>query len=267
MLILKYQGRSLSQTKTERVYTQTYSGFENEIDGISPTPTIGTLYENKGYLTGIYKRPQQGGLWELELQYSLSFENTFSDAASTVVGVKSATLSSRTLQVSLSKLDNYLANWDHFLYCQNANNPPAFWSTATKAEVPNNLTNDYVWTRDFVDGGVWTKGEDRKLLTEFIRPTKQGVEYVEFSYYQVTQKSKYLSASDAGTALNKNINKLVAPQNTFGLTGSNRWKLDGGQIYYDGKVWICTNTYSYSLDSQGWDTDLYSTGSNNNSNN
>ena len=265
MLVLKYQGRSLNQTKNERVYTQTYSGFENEIDTI--TQVIGNYYENKGYLSGIYKRPQQGGLWELELQYTLSFENTFSDVASTVVGVKSATLSSRTLQVPLSKLDNYLANWDHFLYCRDADNPPSFWSTATKAEVPSSYENDYVWTRDFIDGGVWTKGENRQLLTEYVKPTKPGTQYVEYSYYTVTQKSKYLTASAAGTALNKNINKLVAPQNTFGLTGNNKWKLDGGQIFYDGKVWICTNTYSYSLDSQGWDTDLYSSVSNNNNNN
>lgn len=74
----------------------------------------------------------------------------------------------------------------------------------------------------------------------------------------MTESAKYRSASAAGQAISKNINKIVSPDNTFGLSGGN-WKYDEASVQYDGKNWIATTTYTKSGDNNGWDSDLYTT--------
>jgi len=65
---------------------------------------------------------------------------------------------------------------------------------------------------------------------------------------------KFRSASDAGTAINKNINKIVAPTNTFGITGGN-WKLDSSTIHYTGSYWLASMIFTHSP--TGWDESCY----------
>ena len=262
-LILKYQGRTLNVTRTERVYKETWSGFQNEIDNITTTQgivlEIGTYVENKGYLTGIYKSQEDGPLWNLQLEYSLSYENTISNAASTVVGQKSAQLSTRTLQIPLERLSTYKACWNHFLASCDSDTAPDWWSTATNTNLSESQMQSYQWF-DTAGECNYIDGEGKKWK-QIEGPTKPGVEYVEYSYYVVTERRKYNSASSAGSALDKRLNRICQPSNTFGVSATN-WKLDAGQIYYDGKMWILTNTYSSSPDigdPPGWDTDLYRT--------
>ena len=72
----------------------------------------------------------------------------------------------------------------------------------------------------------------------------------------MTETAKYGSASAAGSAVSKNINKIVSPQNTFGLSGE--WKMDEANVVYNGQDWVATNVYTRAADSDGWDKDLYS---------
>ena len=77
------------------------------------------------------------------------------------------------------------------------------------------------------------------------------------SLFTITESAKYGSATNAGNAVSKNINKIVSPDNTFGITGGN-WKYDEASISFNGKYWISTSTYTHSPDS--WDADLYQKG-------
>lgn len=89
------------------------------------------------------------------------------------------------------------------------------------------------------------------------KPTKPGVEYYDLACFVVNISAKYNTASAAGNAVSKNINHIVTPTETFGITGGN-WKLDEVSISYDGKHWIANQTYTKSGDSSGWDREIYS---------
>jgi hypothetical protein len=57
------------------------------------------------------------------------------------------------------------------------------------------------------------------------KPTKQGVEYYDFAVFVVTETAKYNTANSAGNAIEKSINTIKSPDNTFGLNVGN-WKHD-----------------------------------------
>lgn len=84
-----------------------------------------------------------------------------------------------------------------------------------------------------------------------------GVEYYDFAVFVVTETAKYRTASAAGSAVSKNINRITSPSEDFGISGGD-WKLDEVTVQYNGKNWLATSTYTRSGDSQGWDTDIYS---------
>lgn len=54
---------------------------------------------------------------------------------------------------------------------------------------------------------------------EAASPTKPGVEYYDLACFVVTESAKYRTASAAGSAVSKNINKIVNPGNDFGISG------------------------------------------------
>ena len=83
-----------------------------------------------------------------------------------------------------------------------------------------------------------------------------GVEYYDMACFVVTETAKYKSASSAGNAVSKNINRTVSPSNDFGIGGGN-WKLDEVSVQYNGKHWYATSVYTRSGDSNGWDQDIY----------
>jgi len=83
-----------------------------------------------------------------------------------------------------------------------------------------------------------------------------GVEYYDLACFVVSETAKYSSARSAGQAISTNINTIVSPTETFGITGGN-WKLDEATIQYNGKHWYATMVFTHSGDSLGWDSDLY----------
>lgn len=76
--------------------------------------------------------------------------------------------------------------------------------------------------------------------------------------FVITESQRFGSATAAGNAINKNINTITSPSNTFGLSGGGyNFKLDECSVQWDGKSWICTSVYTRSGDNLGWDTDIY----------
>ena len=87
----------------------------------------------------------------------------------------------------------------------------------------------------------------------------RGVDYYDMSCFVITESAKYKSATSAGNAVSKNINKIISPDNTFGITGGN-WKYDEASISFNGKYWVATSVYTRSGDDKGWDVDIYQNG-------
>lgn len=174
----------------------------------------------------------------------------------TVVGSKSAQLSVRNIQMPLEHHANYLAKWNHYLFGKGASGLPGFYENAKEAVVPSNEVETYMWakTRGEVPAG---KDDNGQYWVELAAPTKPGVDYYDLACFVITESAKYTSASKAGSAVSKSINRIKSPGEDFGINGGN-WKLDEANVSYDGKYWIGTNVYTRSGDDQGWDEDLYS---------
>ncbi|MPN24446.1 hypothetical protein SDC9_171845 [bioreactor metagenome] len=90
-------------------------------------------------------------------------------------------------------------------------------------------------------------------------PTKPGVEGYDLATYQVTESVKQPNATRCGSYVAGRLNKIIRPNETFGLAEGN-WKCDSASIQWDGKYWKATLTYTKSGDSAGWDKDLYANG-------
>lgn len=253
-LTLKYQGQEVSRNKNQYTYKETLQGTESEIDTyIQTCPAIGTYVQDKGYLTSTRKFNAGGIFFNFELEYTVNYESGFNNTDTTVYGEKSAQLTVRNLQLPLQKCPNYKANWDNWLGALGTEVVPYWWETASSTIIPSADSKTYKWVKEkselpteAVSGNYW----------EIIKnPQKPGVEYYDYSVFVVTETAKYGSASSAGSAVSKNINKIVSPENTFGLSGE--WKMDEANVVYNGQDWVATNVYTRAADSSGWDHDLY----------
>lgn len=255
-LHLKYQGRETQDTRTERSYKQTWQGTEAEIDAKVAQLSIGTLYQGKGYLDNLRKHQGQGVFWELQAEYKVTCNNNSpNDDGSTVVGKKSATLSVRNIQMPLEHLPNYKTKWNYYLIGLGSNSLPAWAETASNSMISISDRTKYQWIKNISEMPL-DPDANGKYWRILQKPTKPGVEYYDWSVFTISISAKYNTASAAGQAVSKNINHIVTPSETFGLTGGN-WKLDEVSISYDGKHWISNQTYTKSGDSNGWDTDIY----------
>lgn len=254
-----YQSEEHSKNQNEFKHRFTLYGKESEIDTYISGLNIGGYYNNLGYLTSYVKSNYGADLYQVELEYSVSYSNDgYTNVDDTVVGEKSATLSSRTLQMPLEGHTNYLTNWNYYLIGSaedqsTAISTPQWWSTATNIIIPIADRQKYRWVSSISEipqdkdsnGNYW-------FIVE--QPTKPGVQYYEMSYYTVTEKQKFKSASAAGSAVGSALNTLTSPSNTFGLGGS--WKFDSAEVYYSGKYWYATKTYTRSI--TVWDSQIYS---------
>lgn len=269
-LVLKHSGRSLSRTRQERVYRETWQGIEDQIDNKALLLSIGDYDANKGYITSIDKQQGDGRFWDLVVQYTLTYDNKDGNAAATVVGQKSAALSTRNIQMPLEKASGYLTQWNYYLIGlgEYATEIPSWWMQSASPIVPESDRKNYMWIKSLSEipldpdenGNYWNVVQESNFACT---PAKPGQQYYDLEYFVVTEKAKYATASAAGNAVNKNINKIVSPSNTFGITGGN-WKLDNSSVSWDGQTWVCENVYTHSP--TGWDTDLYQTASSGGSN-
>lgn len=252
-LSLKYQGQETSRNKNQFTYKETLQGTEAEVDAFMQTcPAIGTYVQDKGYLTSTRKYNADGIFFNFELEYTINYESGFANTDTTIYGEKSAQLTIRNLQLPLEKCKKYKTNWNHYLAAISGNSVPGWWDTVSSTVISGDMgANKYMWLNNLSDRPTeLVSGKEWVILKD---PQKPGVEYYDYSVFVVTETAKYGSASSAGSAVSKNINKIVSPQNTFGLTGE--WKMDEANVVYNGQDWIATNVYTRAADK--WDEDIY----------
>lgn len=249
-LKLKYQGQQQSRSRTESTFKETYYGSESEIDDKISTIEIGAKIEGKGYLNSWRKTQMDGQFYQIEIQYRTSTETSGSgDANETIVGSKSATLSSRTIQMPLQKHPDYRTNWNYILIAEQGKSVPSWWETSTDLQVEQG----YKWIKNISEKPADADGKKWKVLKE----KEMQAQVYDYSHYVITILSRYRTANAAGRAVSKKLNKIVSPDQDFGLSGGD-FKLDDVSVSYDGEYWIATETYTMSGDSDGWDKRLYS---------
>lgn len=251
-----YQGKQIGRDRSQSTYKQTLYGSLTQIDSYIANLTIGSYVQGKGYLRSWNKTQKQANIWQVEVEYTISYDSDFTDQDETTAGRKSAQLSARNLQLPLETLENYLTNWNHYLIGLGAKNQPipipSWWQTATDVIIDIDQREKYAWIKSLGQLPL-EKDENGKYWQVLKTPQKAGIEYYERSIFVVTISAKYRSPTAAGNSIGKNINTITSPPEDFGLGG--QWKYDQATVSYDGKSWIATSTYSRAVDY--WDQDLY----------
>lgn len=257
---LKYQGQEKSRNKNQSNYKETYYGTQAEIDAFlseSADIRIGIFNEGKGYVSSWRKSQMDGIFYQLEVDYTITYDDKPDDLSDAEVGKKSATLSVRNLQLPLENHPNYQIRWNHYLYSKNGASLPSWWATMTDIDdMTATMQANYQWAKYPTD--VPKVDADGNKWKRLRKPTMPGVEVYDFAVYVVTISAKYRSATAAGTAMAKYINEIKTPDEDFGLTKTGyNWKMDDCSVSYSGSAWIATMTYTRSGDNKGWDTRLY----------
>ena len=255
---LKYQGQQKSRNKSESTYKETYYGTQAEIDAFlseNADIRIGVFNEGKGYVSSYRKSQMDGIFYQLEVEYSITYDDKTDNLSDAEVGKKSATLSVRNIQLPLQHHANYQVRWNHYLYAKSGNLTPPWWETLTDLDsMTAVMEENYKWAKS--PSEVPREDENGNTWVRLRKPTMPGVEVYDWAVYVVTISAKYRTATAAGNAIQKNINKITTPDQDFSISGGD-WKMDDCSVSYNGSVWIATMTYTKSGDSKGWDKRLY----------
>lgn len=148
-LTLKYQGQEIYRNKNESSYKETYQGTESEVDSYisSALSGISTYVQGKGYLTSWRKVNADGPFFNIEVEYSISYDGSFNNTDEQVYGKKSAQLSIRNLQMPLEKHTNYRAKWNYYLLGLGVNLTPDWWTSATNIILTSEQRKQYMWVK------------------------------------------------------------------------------------------------------------------------
>lgn len=166
MITLKYQGQEQSRSKSEASFKETFQGTETEINSqISTLPPISTKVEGKGFLTSWRKTCDEGPIWNLEVEYTISYDSgDFDNNDEQVYGKKSAQLSARNIQMPLEGHPNYLTNWNYYLIGLGNVTTPGWWATATDIMLTPTQRKQFQWVKSIGEipqepdqnGDYWT---------------------------------------------------------------------------------------------------------------
>lgn len=254
----KYQGREQSKSRDEHTYREVWYGTEAEVDAKIATLVIGVLDAVKGYLHSWSKSQASPAIWELEINYRVTFaQDTESneeadDPATETTSNKTYSLSVRNIQMPVENHASYKACWNHYLVGLGSASLPAWWSTATNTLLSPTNRQRYMWVDSISEIPVDMTAEGQYWVI-LAMPTKPGVSCYDMACFVVTESARYKTSSAAGNHVSKNINTVRVPPHTFGITGG-EWKCDEGAVSHDGKRWIATQTWTHAAH---WDTDIY----------
>lgn len=246
-----YQGKQISRNKNQASYKETLYGSLTQIDTYIAGLQIGKKDATKGYLRSWTKTQKQANIWQVEVEYTISYDFDFSDEAETVVGKKSAQLSVRNIQMPLESHPNYRTIWNHYLISNNGMAPDWVFDKTDILLSADELKN-YRWIKSLGELPL-SDGTSDQIWQIAVDMEKPGVEYYDMALFVVTILSKHGSPTSAGNAIEKRINTITSPSQDFGLGG--QWKYDQASVSYDGKKWIATSVYTRAADE--WDKDLY----------
>ena len=245
-MILKYKG-TIQESTEQGINTQiTYTGTESECKSAVKSAQYGEKNAEYGYLKSVQIQQEDGDIWSIQYKYSTATESSANPPVSDAsYGEKSATLSGGMLNIPLEKHPYYLTCWNHYLFGHSGTEIPYWYEFAKETK---SVDPAYVWGR--------TLSERPDGMVVLADPTKPGVNGYDVATYQITETAKFRSSEKAGNFVANKLNRISAPDTTFGISGGD-WKCDNASVSWRNKAWYATLTYTRSGDSEGWDPDLY----------
>lgn len=270
---ISFKGESYSKdlgnaTTRQLVYQSTKDVLKTAAESL----TIGSHDNTYGYLTNWDLRQDgTGPFWTLTVTYSNQDPYSITVNIGTASSPTTYTCNTIMKSLALQTKSNYCYIWNHVLIYLDTDDytPPAYaqvsaLNSSNYKTITNSSSGHLKWVKDanemptdpvYVDeipaGGTEPVATPHywKIAYECSKP---GVDYYEFPTYEITQSSR--SRGQPTWWKNNLPGKIVAPSNTFGITGG-QWLCHGGQIRYDGKAYDASCTYQWTPGT--WDTDLY----------
>ena len=269
---LKSGGLKIENSSKSIRRTETYYGFETELDEFLSTRPAGAKITGLGTVTRHSKRKCDGGLFEADIEYSTELDDSGNPVSDDATGPQSQRLSCSRLSLPIEQAPKYLANWNHYLIGLGdaASTIPAFWYTAKNTFLSRDDLQSYRWVESIADiptepdtasGEFWMIVSGVDGVCE---PRKPGVTYYDYGMYQITETGRHNTKNAAGWAAARSLNKIYSSPllGDFGLTSKlgGDWKCDDANVEWNGENWIANMTYTLSGDANGWDRDLYEEG-------
>lgn len=256
-----HQGRTYDRDENGKTSTETVTGTLSEMlayqEALDFDNVSGGLHITNSRVSQV-----AGSEWKCEIFYADENSGGSVVPPSSAYGKKSATLSAGSIRMPLEHHKNYLANWNYYLAqglrAGQSVETPEWWMTATSIILDKQTAQQYKWVKSASElpGDPDRFGRTWQVIRN---PEKPGVEGYDLSTYQVTESVKQPNATQCGYYIVGRLNKIVSPNETFGLTGGD-WKCDSASVQWDGCHWKATLTYTKSGDDAGWDPDLYEAG-------
>lgn len=258
-LVVKHQAERKSRTDKSKIYEETLIGPKSEVQTYYNSLVPKTLTSGKGYLDQYTMQQEGGDLWSVTASYSYEYSES-GDQEDEGTGPQVASLSSSMLSLPLEANPNYRTKWNHYLLGKDeyAQTLPADYDDATD-EIP--ISENYRWVKSLSE--VPTEPDSEGALWGIAaQPTKPGVEVWQKPVWQVRETSRYTSKTKAQWVTTQTVGSIVAAplSGNFGITTGN-WLVEAGSVAFDGKKWLSDLTYTHSGDAEGWDEDLYGSGS------
>lgn len=251
-ITLKYQSRNIDRNDGGTVTSLTWTGPRDEIESFAGEEDPGAV-SDYGTLDSIRIYQDGGAIWACERRYRVNQNGNYTNKPTQVYGKKSATLHGSMLSLPLESHKKYLTQWNYYLFAApGVTAVPDWWATAKDAILTEAQSQNYAWVRSLGETPV-TGNKRWRVLKE---PKYPGVTSYDVAVYTVTETARFGSAKSAGTMVQKCLNKLGAPNETFGNTGGD-WKCDDATISYNGGDWYATMTWTRSGDDSGWNKEIY----------
>lgn len=265
-LRIKYQGTNRDKNSEGTIISITWYGSQADCQSVFNGLTVNTTMDPWGRIVGATMNQGEGGIWEVTGKFSTAgyASGQSVTAPSTVVGTKSATMNCSMISTPLEQHPNYLMKWNHYLAAryksgQTVPQIPTWWDTADATFIipaADQLNFRILDSRGELPSGFDSEGY---AWIEIDKPLMPGVSSYDVASYTQTEKARYRNYAAACAAIAARANKIFTSSQIVnnGFTGGN-WKCDGATIEWDNEYWIATLTYTFSANSSGWNTTLYS---------
>ena len=253
MTAVKLCSRSKERSNSGVSSSVTMTGSKNDIESLYSQLLPGTMSEG-GIVAAVRMFQESPNIWACEIRYACDYEGNNLEEPNTVYGQKSAQLTGSMLSLPLEAHQNYRMNWNHYLVApQGIEAVPSWWETARKSKIPGSDAEKYDWVKDLSGAPVDKSGARWHSLKD---PVKPGVETFDVAVYSITETVKCRSYKAAGILVANKLNQIGMPTYSLGIVGGN-WKCDNANVFWGGKAWFATLTWTRSGNSLGWDPDLY----------
>ncbi len=251
-MAVKLGSRSKERNDNNVLSTVTMSGIKTDIEALYNSLSPGIFTEN-GKVAAVRMFQESPQIWACEIRYGGDSDGNDNDEPNTVYGKKSAQLTGSLLSLDIECHPNYLTNWNHYLAAApGVSTVPGWWSTKKDGVMPESEAEKYAWIKSMGEIPSDTEGRWRILKD----PVKPGTNSYDVAVYSITETIKCRSCNAAGALVANQLNKVGKPTYTMGITGGD-WKCDNANVFWGGKAWFATLTWTRSGNNKGWDKDVY----------